>query len=173
MRQLNRVFVGLLLAGVCGSLLPVQAQPTSGAGLSVEEAASEAQLGLPLYPKAQLVRDGKNEAGAFSMALWGGAFGLRMAVAQYRSTDGLQTVADFYRKAMALHGPVLECRPGSAPPAAAPKAPEGALSCREAEPPAGGVVLKVGRAKNQRVVVLTPKGQEVQLQLVRIEAKGD
>lgn len=147
------------------------AAPPQGAGLALDETASAEQLGLPLYPHAQLLREGKDEAAAFNMALWGGSFGFRIAVAQYRSSDSLNAVADFYRKAMAVHGLVLECRAGAPAPASAPA--EGALTCRDADPPANGLVLKVGRPKNQRVVVLTPKGRELHLQLLRIVAQRD
>ncbi|MBH9551313.1 hypothetical protein [Inhella gelatinilytica] len=161
----------LALAGLM--VAPGAGAQGTGAGLQIEEAASEAQLGLPRYPKAQPMRDGKDSAGAgagaFNLSLWGGSFGFRVAVAQFRSGDSVGAIADFYRKAMSSFGPVVACTPGMPRPASAP--PEGALQCKASDVPAGGVVLKVGRAKNLRVVVIQPEGKETQFQLMRIEAQ--
>ena len=76
---------------------------------------------------------------------------------------------------MAAYGQVLECRAensGDKAPKPAAKGGEETLSCKDAEPGASGLVLKVGKPKDQRVVALQPKGAQVHFQLVRIEARG-
>jgi hypothetical protein len=142
------------------------------AGIELREQAGQRDLGLPLYPAAKVQRDDASDKGAVSLGLWGGAFGVRLAVAKFSSEDDIDAVARYYRVTMAAYGTVLECREAnSGRKSAKPEADK--LSCEDAEPGVGGLVLKVGKPKDQRVVSLQPKGKQVHFQLVRIEAKGD
>lgn len=143
------------------------------AGIELREQASPRDLGLPLYPAAKVQRDDASDKGAVSLGLWGGAFGVRLAVAKFSSEDEFDAVARYYRVTMAAYGTVLECREGNSGRKSGVKPEPDKLSCEDAEPGAGGLVLKVGKPKDQRVVSLQPKGKQVHFQLVRIEAKGD
>ncbi|MBH9579589.1 hypothetical protein [Inhella proteolytica] len=167
----------LLLAGSLLGSAQAQEGQLGGfkAGIELREQATQKELGLPLYPGAQPQRDDAKDKGAVTLGLWGGAFGLHLAVGKYASADRFDEVARYYRVAMAAYGPVLECRPensGAKAPKPAAKGGEEALSCQDAEPGAGGLVLKVGKPKDQRVVALQTKGAQVHFQLVRIEARG-
>lgn len=143
------------------------------AGLQVREAATEKELGLPLYPGARPQGDDNEDKGAVSLGLWGGPFGVSIAVRKLRSSDPMAQVVAFYRQQLAVHGIVLECTPGR------PAAPEAegraasTLRCDKGPTQAGSLILKVGTPRNQRVVALQPQGREVHFQLVRIEVKGD
>lgn len=164
----------LLMPLLAATLLAdAQAQQLGGfqAGIELREQATQKELGLPLYPAAQIQRDDAKDKGAVTLGLWGGAFGLHLAVGKFTSADAFDAVARYYRVAMAAYGPVLECRPENSGAKAAKPAAE-ALSCQDAEPGAGGLVLKVGKPKDQRVVALQPRGAQVHFQLVRIEARG-
>ena len=143
------------------------------AGLQVRESASEAELGVPVYPGSQVQRDDADDKAAVSLGLWGGRFGLRIAVRKMRSNDPLPAVAAFYRQRLAAHGPVLECLPGAKPPVRPAAQRDDRLNCDDAPPKPGGLVLKVGTPRNQRVVALQPQGREVHYQIVRVELQGD
>lgn len=173
----------LLLPLLAGALLS-GAQAQDGqlggfkAGIELRPQATTKELGLPLYPGAQAQRDDAKDKGAVTLGLWGGAFGLHLAVGKFASSDSFDEVARYYRVAMAAYGPVLECRAENSgdkapkPEKPAAKGGEESLSCKDAEPGASGLVLKVGKPKDQRVVALQPKGAQVHFQLVRIEARG-
>lgn len=162
----------------CGAALlalasAAAAEPPLDAGLQVRESASEKELGLPLYPGSLAQRDDADDKAAVSIGLWGGPFGVHIAVRKMRSTDPLPAVAAFYRQQLAAHGTVLTCLPGAPAPSRASPKRDDALNCDDAQPKPGGLVLKVGTPRNQRVVALQPQGREVHFQLVRIEVKGD
>jgi len=169
--------IQILFIALLGFFNPVSAQSDEGklggfkAGIELREQASQRDLGLPLYPGAKVQRDDASDKGAVSLGLWGGAFGVRLAVAKFSSEDEIDAVARYYRVTMAAYGTVLECREANSGRKGAGK-PE-VLSCEDAEPGASGLVLKVGKPKDQRIVSLQPKGKQVHFQLVRIEAKGD
>jgi hypothetical protein len=164
----------LCLAFVSGWASAQEAKLHGGfsAGIEMREQATSKDLGLPIYPGAQVQRDSKDDKGSVTLGLWGGAFGVHLAVGQYRSEDGLDDVAGFYRRALAPYGRVLECRAENSGAKASKPAPE-QLGCDDAEPGHNGLVLKSGTKKDQRVVALQPKGKELRFQLVRLTARGD
>lgn len=140
------------------------------AGIEVRGKATPGELGLPIYPGAKLQRDSDGDKGAVSLGLWGGAFGLKLAVAKFSSDDKFEALLDYYRREMGGFGVVLECRTANSGPAAKVEG-EDKISCKDAEPGKEGLVLKVGKPKDLRVVAIQAKGKEVQFQIVRIEAK--
>lgn len=164
------VFIGATVLALASA---VAAEPATDAGLQVRESATEKELGLPLYPGAVAQRDDADDKAAVSLGLWGGPFGVHIAVRKMRSTDPLSAVAAFYRQQLAAHGTVLSCLPGAPAPSRASPKRDATLYCDDAPPKPGGLVLKVGTPRNQRVVALQPQGREVHFQLVRIEVKGD
>jgi len=142
------------------------------AGLRIGAQATEKDLGLPLFPGAQVQRDEKEDKAAVRLDLWGGAFGLQMAVGKFRSSAKPEELQAFYAKALAAHGKVLECK-GPSPKAEKRKdeVRDAPLRCDDTR--ADGLVLKVGSERNQRHVAIQAKGAETHFQIVRIELKGD
>ncbi len=176
LRLLGRSLLAVGLALACSA---TQAQKKEGleAGLRIGTQASAQELGLPLYPGATVQRDDSDDKGAVRIDLWGGLFGLKLAVGKFASTDGLEAVAAHYRKAMAAYGTVLECRASDKSPAsAAPKKGKGGdepVSCDDSSPATEELVLKVGSERNQRVVAMKPVGKSLHFQIVRIELRRD
>ena len=76
------------------------------AGPDIHADAHARDVGLPLYPGAvkRAEPGSDSHSGAFSFGLWGDSFGFRLAVASYRSDDGVEAVARFYRDALARYG---------------------------------------------------------------------
>lgn len=160
----------LLLAGAAAT---AQAQGQEGSfGLELRKTANAQDVEMPLYPKAEVQRPASGgESGAVSLGLWSPGFGFRLAALKLTSEDGVSTVAQFYRAALAGHGAVLECA-GSGEAAKAPtKADPDALSCSEDKPAPGSLVLKVGRKKDFRVVAIHPRAAGTQIDLVRLRTR--
>lgn len=148
------------------------------AGLRIGSQTTEQDLGLPLFPGAKAQQDDKEDKAAVRLDLWGGAFGVRMAVGKFRTPAKASEVQAFYAKALAAHGAVLECK-GPAPKSETKpekrekgdKNSDAPLSCSDTR--ADGLVLKVGTERNQRHVAIQSKGDETFFQIVRIELRRD
>jgi hypothetical protein len=170
-RRTSLTFLFALVAVAAIASPAVLAAPFD-AGLRFGAQANETDLGLPLFPGAQVQRDDKEDKAAVRMDLWGGAFGLRMAVGKFKVAAKPEELQAFYAKALAVHGAVLSCK-GPAPKAEKrkDKGRDAPLSCDDTR--AEGLVLKVGSERNQRHVAIQAKGDETHFQIVRIEMKGD
>jgi hypothetical protein len=142
-----------------------------GAGIDVRQDASLSQIGLPAYPGATRRRDKHDDSPAVSFGLWGGAFGVRLAVIKFRSSDGIDTITDFYRAAMARYGTVLDCSHAQRHAPSAPK--EHGLTCDSSDYEPGQRVYKVGTKSDQIIVALKSVGDEVQFDMVRLSLKGE
>lgn len=70
-------------------------------------------LGLPVYPGAELAKD-DDKHGSADVHMGFGEWQLRVRAVSYASTDPQDKVAAFYKKAMARFGDVLTCQ-GTAP----------------------------------------------------------
>ena len=81
----------------------------SGAGVMVSKQATAKEVGLPVYPGAKPHKDEKDDSGAVQMGIWGGSFGFKLAVMKMESNDAPEKIAEFYKKALARYGTVLNC----------------------------------------------------------------
>jgi hypothetical protein len=181
-----RIALGLASASAAIWHLPAKAADDAwSAGISANGNATAAEVGLPVYPGAQLLPHQKDgDSGSLQFNLWGGSFGMKLVVAQYRTPDGMDLVAQFYQPAMAKYGPVLECTgrsstPSSPPPSDKPGVASGsnqALTCDDDRPEAGGRLFKAGTRRQQRLLKLEPMKEArggTLISLVRLELKGD
>jgi hypothetical protein len=108
------------------------------------------------------------------MGLWGGSFGFRLAVMKVESNDAPEKIAEFYKKALAKYGTVLNCSDPSQTASAKDKGgPSNKLECGDDKPEKGGLVFKAGTKEKQHIVGIQPNGQGTILQLVYVEARGD
>src|SRR6202789_4468642 len=75
--------------------------------------ADARKAGLPLYPGARLHHDddkGKdNDSSTANLSLFTEAFGIKLVIAKYDSSDAPGKVLDFYRDKLKKFGTVLEC----------------------------------------------------------------
>ena len=147
-------------------------------GLDIHAHADAADVGLPAYPGAIRKSDPNGEPTGFSFGLWGESFGIKLAVASYRSVDGIDKVAAFYRDALAKYGPVLDCSNVQKKPDA-PKShhddksgKDGPVSCDIDSGEAGARLYKVGTEHSQHVFKATPWHDGTSFELVRIEQHG-
>ena len=125
-----------------------------------------ADLGLPLYPGAELDRDdNKHQSADVHMGF--GEWQLRVRVAPYLSTDSQDKIVAFYKKSMGRFGDVLTCR-GNAPVGTPTVTAEG-LDCSDSgkkthinidgkangmDDYSGDLQLKAGSKRHQHIVAL-------------------
>jgi hypothetical protein len=184
-------FARLLLLGACcsvlagmgllpgsstgaGGLLGVQDQDKDSAGVVFSKQATSKEVGLPVYPGAKLHKDEKDDSASVRMGIWGSTFGFKLAVMKMESGDAPEKIAEFYKKALAKYGTVLNCSDGSQKSGG--KDSNGAsnkLQCDDDKPEKGGMVFKAGTKEKQHVVAVQASGQGSLFQLVYVEARGD
>lgn len=68
-----------------------------------------ADLGLPAYPDAKIVRDSDNDKSA-NVHMGFGEWELRVQVVNYATPDSQDKVVAFYKKALGRYGNVIECQ---------------------------------------------------------------
>jgi hypothetical protein len=145
------------------------------AGIEARAATAD-DIGMPVYPGAvpQVDRDKDGKEGSsVKLGLWAGAFGMNLAVQKFASRDPLDTVAAYYRQALAPYGAVLDCSgPAAKRPAPNPK-DKNALRCDDDSGQANDRVYKVGRKNNFRLVALQPVASGVHFQLLRLQLPND
>jgi hypothetical protein len=161
---------------------PPAAEGGFSAGLSVKPLHSAAEIGLPVYPGAVPQRDKDDDSAGGSVGLWGGPFGMQLHAIKLHSRDPVDTVATFYREALARQGPgaVLDCSQPRPDEAAKPKDAEKdkdkdkkILRCGSDKPAAGGYLFKIGTASRIRIVGLEPQAGGTRIRLVRVDLRGE
>ena len=141
------------------------------AGLIVSARATAKEVGLPVYPGAIPHLDKDNESSAAKLGMWGSSFGFKLVVLSMESKDAPRKIADYYQKALAKYGPVLDCTN-------APRTPKNrdersdALTCDDDQPEKGGMLFKAGTKERQHIVGVQPHGAGTVFQLLYIEARG-
>ncbi len=92
---------------------------------------SAADVGLPVYPGAQLVADSnrKDDNKSVDIHMGFGKWQLRVKVIKYQTPDTQDNVLAFYRKAMGRFGNVIECNGKS--PVGSPTMTHEGLSCAD------------------------------------------
>jgi hypothetical protein len=114
----------LLAAGLAGCRVHVQKDAsgqqknvqvdTPFGGMHVDtNQTTAADLGLPAYPGAQIVRD-KDDDKSANIHMGFGEWELRVKVVNYATPDSEDKVATFYRKALGRYGDVISCQDGNA-----------------------------------------------------------
>jgi hypothetical protein len=149
-------------------------QDKDGAGVTISKQATPKDVGLPAYPGAKSHKDEKNDSPSVQLGLWGSTFGFKLAVMKLESNDAPEKIADFYKKALAKYGTVLNC--SDATPKANEQAKNGSsnqLDCGDDKPEKGELLFKAGTKEKQHLVAIQPNGQGSLFQLVYVEARGD
>ena len=152
------------------------------AGIELQDKVSLADIGLPAYPGAVLVKDldknGKEDKGSFGFSLWGGSFGLKLSLLKYRSPDSMEKIGQFYRDAMGRYGKVLDCSM-TAPSSDDDKTDNNgkkniSLRCSKDDVKPGKLVIKVGKdEKHFRMVAMERQANGVEFQLLNLSVNGD
>jgi hypothetical protein len=148
--------------------------PETDAGLIVSARATAKEVGLPIYPGSIPHRDQDkdNDSPAAKLGLWGASFGFKFVVLKMESKDAPGKVADYYQKALAKYGTVLDCT-NAAQPQQAKGENFQKLTCGDDKPETGGMLFKAGTKEKQHIVGVQPKGTGAVFQLLYVEARGE
>lgn len=164
--------MGLLLAIISSGAIRTSAQEQDGAGLVVSGKATPQDVGLPQYPGAKPHKDNKDDSDSARLGLWGGGYGFKVVVVKMESNDPPRSVAEFYRKALAKYGPVLDCTNGGAASSAKDSSSD-SLKCDEEKSDKDGMLFKAGTQRKQRIVAVQPNGKGSLFQLIYVWYAGD
>jgi hypothetical protein len=164
--------LALLVASSAGAIR--EAQDKGGAGVTFSKQATSREVGLPVYPGAKPHKDEKEDSPSVQMGIWGSTFGFKLAVMKLESNDAPEKIAEFYKKALAKYGTVLNCSdPSQRPSAKDSKGSSDRFECGDDKPEKGGFLFKAGTKEKQHLVGIQASGQGSLFQLVYLEARGD
>jgi hypothetical protein len=148
--------------------------PDTDAGLIVSARATAKEVGLPIYPGSTPYKEQKknDDSPAANLGLWGSSFGFRLVILKMESKDTPKKIADYYAKALAKYGTVLDCTNNAGTQQAKDEKSE-KLTCGEDKPDPGGMLFKAGTAQKQHIVAVQPKGNGAEFKLLYVEARGE
>ena len=138
--------------------------PFGGIHVNTDETTA-ADLGLPAYPGAQIVKDKDNDKSA-DIHMGFGEWELRVKVVNYSTPDSQDKVVAFYKKALTRYGDVISCQNNAA--VGTPTTTSEGLTCSDNGGPNvnvddhgqsygwqsshGGFQLKAGSKRHQHIV---------------------
>jgi hypothetical protein len=165
--------LALLLAGLVS--LRAFPQQEKGAGIVLSGDASAKDVGLPLYPGSRRHKDKDKEGDspAANFGLWGGGSGFKLVVLKMESDVPPEKVADFYKKALAKYGKVLDCSHPAPSDANSSQSDSKSLTCGDDKPEKGGVLFKAGTKEKQHLAAVQPNGSGSLYQLVYVADWGN
>jgi len=164
----------IVFGAVCLLPLRTAAQEQKGAGVVMSGEADAKDVGLPLYPGSRRHKDKAEDSTGANLGLWGGGSGFKLVVLKMESDASPDKVADYYKKALAKYGKVLDCSHSSPSETDATKnaSPE-PISCDDDKPEKGGLVLKAGTKEKQHIAAIQPNGQGSLYQLIYVASWGN
>ena len=138
-----------------------------------------ADLGLPVYPGAEMVKDNDNHKSA-DVHLGFGEWEMRVKAVSYETSDSKEKVTEFYKKALGRYGDVITCQGNS--PVGTPAATSEGLTCNDDKSPKvqinssdygldkRGLQLKAGSKRHQHIVGFeNPKNSQTRFALVEVD----
>jgi hypothetical protein len=155
--------------------------PFGGVHVNTDQ-TSAADLGLPAYPGAEMVKGEDDKHQSADVHLGFGEWQLRVRAVSYTSSDPQDKVVAFYKKALGSYGDVLTCRNHQA--VGAPKMTSEGLTCEEDEKGSkievngykngirsdDDIQLKAGSKRHQHIVGFeTPKQGKTRFALVALD----
>jgi hypothetical protein len=143
-----------------------------------KDQVTAADLGLPVYPGAEIVKDNQHDKSA-DVNMGFGEWTLRVRAVNYATADSRDKVTAFYKKALGRYGDVITCQGTS--PVGTPVATSEGLTCKEKGHgnvkvnnddfgSHGGFQLKAGSERHQHIVGFEePKDGRTQFALIALD----
>ena len=173
MRKTTILFAGLaLVAGIAGCRIHVDKDangkeknvqvdtPFGGVHVNTDQITA-ADLGLPVYPGAELAKGNDHDKSA-DVNMGFGEWQLHVRAVKYSTTDSEEKVTAFYKKALGRYGDVIICHGNS--PVGTPTSTGEGLTCSDDSKnsnvkidekdfgSSGGFQLKAGSKRHQHIV---------------------
>jgi hypothetical protein len=150
--------------------------PFGGVHVNTDQTTAS-DLGLPVYPGAEPVRDDENHKSA-DVHLGFGEWQLRVKAVSYSTSDSQDQVAAFYKKALARYGDVITCNNNS--PVGTPTTTHEGLNCADNDKNGNvklddndfkqSFQLKAGSKRHQHIVGFEdPKAGHTRFALVALD----
>lgn len=151
-------------------------------GLHVRsDQTSAADLGLPVYPGAQIAPDHEGDKSA-DVHMGFGQFQLRVKVVTYESPDPQDKVLAFYKKQMEQFGGVIECDGDQ--PVGTPTATSEGLTCHEEHGHHvnvngrdygndSGLTLRAGSSHHQHIVAFKTASSGTKYSLIELQLPNE
>jgi hypothetical protein len=173
MREATCILAGLtLVTGVAGCRIHVDKDangqertvqvdtPFGGVHVNKDQVTA-ADLGLPVYPGADIAKDSDHDKSA-DVHMGFGEWQLRVRAVSYATADSQDKVTEFYKKALGRYGDVITCQ-GNAPVGTPTTTAEGLTCADEGHHENvkidnktfgshGGFQLKAGSKRHQHIV---------------------
>jgi hypothetical protein len=164
------------------------ATPFGGMSVKTDDQAVQANVGLPVYPGATLVKklhtdsDGKqHDEGAADVNLSFGSFHLGVKALSYQTPDAPDKVIAYYRKEMARYGQVIYCKGHEA--VGSPAETQDGLTCSDSgktkvhvnadsDSEGSDGELKAGSKLHQHIVSIDAQGSGTKFGLVMLDLPG-
>lgn len=145
-----------------------------GLDVKITDEATPADAGLPAYPGAKPYKDsGQSSSGAnvgFSTPL----FGIKVVGMNLETGDQPDRVAEFYRKALAKYGQVLDCSDAANVSPERDDDESNVLTCDSSDVDSKhSVVFKAGTKDDHRIVAIKPHGAGSRFSLVHVNVRGE
>ena len=195
MRNATSLLVGLgLAAGIAGCRVNVDKgangedksvqvdTPFGGVHVNTNQ-TSAVDMGLPVYPGAEQVRDNDKHQSA-DVRLGFGDWEMRVRAVTYATDDSQEKVIDFYKKALGRYGNVITCQGHSA--VGAPAATSEGLTCDDDtngnvhvdrggyDVSKSGLLLKAGSKRHQHILGFDePRDGQTRFSLVALDLPAD
>ncbi|SRR6266568_910849 len=190
-RKTTILLAGLaLVAGIAGCRIHVDKDangkeknvqvdtPFGGVHVNTDQITA-ADLGLPVYPGAELSKDNDHDKSA-DVNMGFGEWQLHVRAVKYSTTDSEEKVSAFYKKALGRYGDVILCHGNS--PVGTPTATGEGLTCSDNSKNAnvkiddkdfgsnGNFQLKAGSKRHQHIVGFEdPKSGKTRFALVSLD----
>ncbi len=171
----------LVFAAACLTVFPVSAAAqnsddknfdvrSSVGDLHLGSDADPREIGLPAYPGARLRHDDESNA---NLAMFTSAFGFKLVVIKYVSSDAPDKIIAFYRDKLKKYGKVIECHSDKDGPHVQVHDKAKELTCDDNNK-GEQVELKVGTQDNQHAVAVEPdkSGTGSAFALVYVYSRG-
>ncbi len=154
------------------------ATPFGGMHVKTNSADVLSNIGLPVYPGAQVVKKEKDNGSADVNMSFGG-FQMRVTAMSYRTGDAPDKVEAFYRDGLKRFGDVIACLDDR--PVGTPTQTTEGLTCDdgnknritvENHPAKGELELEAGSKQHRHIVAIDTDGSGTKFGLVALELPG-
>jgi hypothetical protein len=153
--------------------------PFGGLHVSTDK-TNAADVGLPLYPKAQPVHEDGDSNSSADIHMGFGKWQMRVKVVEYTSPDAEDDVTAFYKKALGRYGDVITCKGDI--PVGTPTITREGLTCKGSgkDGPNAQIninerlVLKAGSPTHQHLVsIKNPENHQTRFALIALDLPRD
>ena len=139
--------------------------PFGGVHVNTDQTTA-ADLGLPVYPGAEVVKDDDQHKSA-DIHLGFGEWQLRVRAVSYSTLDSQEKVTAFYKKALGRYGDVITCQGNT--PVGTPTATTEGLTCDDNDKRAAKCADRSGRLRHRRYSLELKAGSKRHQHIVGFE----